>query len=51
MRILIKERDLMQMLEYIHSTLQEVQNGVIDDDMILTSFNFIEEIRENTQEN
>ena len=35
-----------EMLEYIHCTLHEVQNGIIDDHMILTSLEFVEEIRE-----
>ena len=35
-----------EMLEYIHCTLQEAQNGIIDDHMIRTSLELVEEIRE-----
>ena len=37
-------------LNYIHSTLQECQNNNIDEGMIMTSFKFIEELREKTNE-
>ena len=37
---------IKEMLEYIHCTLQEAQNGIIDDDMIRTSLELVEEMRE-----
>ena len=37
---------IKEMLEYVHCTLQEAQNGIIDDDMIRTSLELVEEIRE-----
>jgi len=37
---------IKEMLEYIHCTLQEAQNGIIDDHMIRTSLELVEEIRE-----
>ena len=35
-----------EMLEYIHCTLQEAHNGIIDDHMIRTSLELVEEMRE-----
>ena len=35
-----------EMLNYIHSTLQECQNNNIDESMIKNSFVFIENMRE-----
>ena len=35
-----------EMLEYIHCTLHEAQNGIIDDHMIRTSLELVEEMRE-----
>ena len=35
-----------EMLEYIHCTLQEAQTGIIDDHMIRTSLELVEEMRE-----
>ena len=37
---------IKEMLEYVHCTLQESQIGIIDDDMIRTSLELVEEIRE-----
>ena len=36
----------LEKLEYIHSVLQEITNGVIDNHMISQAITFTEEIRE-----
>jgi len=36
----------LEKLEYIHCTIQEVQNDIIDDHMIVQALSFVEDLRE-----
>ena len=36
----------LEKLEYIHCTIQEVQNNIIDDHMIAQTLSFVEDLRE-----